>query len=74
MRWIVLNKPSIDLIIIHSLNPAGGLNMESSLKASGYEAMRIPFTTFEANNVYQQFETLRNAPSSDNQDSAERED
>lgn len=40
-RWIAKNKPEIDLVVVHTLNPDGGDNMMSMLK--GYKAARIPF-------------------------------
>lgn len=44
-RWIAETKPKIGIIIIHSLNPAGALNMESVLLGAGYRVLKIPFLT-----------------------------
>ena len=43
VRWIVENKPQIELVIVHSLNDDGGLNMMSHLRYAGYNAVRTPF-------------------------------
>lgn len=44
VRWIIENKPQIELIIVHSLNDDGSLNMMSYLRSAGYNAVRTPFT------------------------------
>tara|TARA_Y100000310_G_scaffold328692_1_gene397231 strand:- start:2526 stop:2897 length:372 start_codon:yes stop_codon:yes gene_type:complete len=43
-RWIVENKPKIDLIIVHSYNPDGAENMRSLLSQAGYNVKKIPFS------------------------------
>jgi hypothetical protein len=43
VRWIVANKPNIDLIIIHSLNPVAANNMLTDLKRAAYPTMVRPF-------------------------------
>jgi len=43
-RWIVKNKPKIDLIVVHSYNPDGAENMRSLLSQAGYNVKKIPFS------------------------------
>lgn len=41
--WIVLNKPKIPLIVLHSLNPSGVENMYNLLAGAGYTVYCAPF-------------------------------
>lgn len=66
VRWIINNKPSIELIIVHSLNYNGALNMECALRSNGYNVIRVPFTSFVTFNVYTQLQDMKNAKSQDN--------
>jgi len=43
-RWIVKNKPKIDLIIVHSYNPDGAENMRSLLSQADYNVKKVPFS------------------------------
>lgn len=60
VRWIVNNKPAIDLIIVHSLNYNGAICMESALNHHKYKVIRIPFTSFVTFNVYTQLQDMKN--------------
>ena len=44
VRWIEENKPSIEKIIIHSLNADRAVEMVVRLTLAGYQASRNPFT------------------------------
>lgn len=43
VRWIETNKPTIDLIFVHTMNPGAGTEMTNRLEALGYHVRRIPF-------------------------------
>jgi hypothetical protein len=43
VRWIVANKPSIGLVVVHSMNIAAAPGMVANLTDAGYTACRIPF-------------------------------
>lgn len=43
VRLIVDNKPKINLIVCHSLNPSARVSMCNDLLVAGYEAVERPF-------------------------------
>ena len=49
VRWISQNEPFIRHIIVHTMNPPAGVEMERSLKDARYKVSRIPFSTMIAN-------------------------
>jgi CheY-like chemotaxis protein len=56
VRWISENKPTIDQIIVHTLNIDAGLQMVSRLKGAGYPTDQVPFLYFFSR-VYPQLKT-----------------
>ena len=44
VRWIVANKPEIELIIIHSFNIVAAGHMEMDLLSAEYTVQRVPFS------------------------------
>lgn len=47
-KWIAANKPTIPLIVVHSLNPVGSENIASLLRQSGYNVYKCMFTFLRA--------------------------
>lgn len=54
VRWIVSNKPSIDHVVVHSLNHVAAKEMKLSLEEVGYEVIPLPFILFNPSqsNIY----------------------
>ena len=38
VRWILLNKPEIDKVVVHSMNTPQGNRMAKALRRAGYDA------------------------------------
>jgi len=45
VRWIIENRPQIDMIIVHTWNVPAGRNMVAYLMAAGYRTEYRPFGT-----------------------------
>ena len=51
VRWIAINKPKIDQIVVHSCNPPAAYRMEDELKDLGYDVLRIPFPSLKLETI-----------------------
>lgn len=54
VRWMVKNKPSIKVVVIHSWNTPAATRMQTLLRQAGYDVLRMPFGY-----DYERFENLR---------------
>lgn len=63
-KWIVENKPSIPLIVVHSCNHSGARNMATILARADYRVVICPFTQLP-NKVAGIMATLEEAGESD---------
>lgn len=44
VRWMVTSRPSVDAVVVHTLNHHAAAAMVDSLRDAGYHVARIPFT------------------------------